>query len=338
MQPEDPTPCTREGQCSTRWPVHYADVCERGLDGSANSSSGRRRPPVHLVTFASSDYAHSLRRLRRQAQAMSTFASITTTTDKDLEPSFRAKFSEFLQPGVRGFGYWMWKPEVILRALERIPEGEVLLYLDAGCHLNPAGRARLSLYVKWVATSASGLLAFQYRPFPSAPANYPIERAESLLDRHYTKREALEALDIEPQSPLLDDPAIAGGIIFVKKCGESMASLHLWREAVDKHPSAFTDQLDRSAQDSSFRDTRHDQSIFSILAKQRGIETVSAYETWVPKTSDHQPDWSPLVGFPIHARRDLKRRLSAKEYLRSVKRILGDSIDRVSRPPRQTPE
>jgi hypothetical protein len=127
------------------------------------------------------------------------------------------------------------------------------------------------------------MLAFQYRPFPSAPATYPIERAESLTDRHYTKREALEALEIDPQSPLLDDPAIAGGIIFVKKCSESMATLHLWREAVDKHPSASNDELDRVVQDSSFRDTRRDQSIFSIRANERGIETVSAYETWVRK-------------------------------------------------------
>jgi hypothetical protein len=144
MKPENPTPCTQEGKCSTRWPVHYADVCERGSTDSADALANRDQTPVHLVSFASSDYAPSLRRLARQAEAIATFASITTTTEKDLEPSFRAKFSEYLQPGVRGFGYWMWKPEIILRTLERIPEGEVLLYMDAGCHLNPAGRARLS--------------------------------------------------------------------------------------------------------------------------------------------------------------------------------------------------
>lgn len=112
------------------------------------------------------------------------------------------KVVPWLKPEVRGFGYWMWKPEVILRSLERIADGEVLLYLEAGCHLNPAGGARFSQYVEFVAASSSGLLAFQYRRLPSAPANYPIERAESLLDRYYTKREALEALEIDPQSPL----------------------------------------------------------------------------------------------------------------------------------------
>jgi hypothetical protein len=338
MHTENSAPCIEEGNCSPRWPVHYVDLCERGAAAGADSIANRSQTPVHLVSFASSDYAPSLRRLAQQAEAMSTFASITTTTEEDLEPSFRAKFSEYLQPGVRGFGYWMWKPEVILRTLERIPEGEVLLYLDAGCHLNPAGRARFSQYVEWAAKSASGLLAFQYRSFSSAPANYPIERAKILLDKHYTKREALEALEIDPQSPLLDDPAIAGGIIFVKKCSESIATLRLWREAVDKHPSAFTDELDRSVQDSSFRDTRHDQAIFSIRAKERGIETVSAYETWVPKTSSQQPDWSPLGRFPIHARRDLKKRRSAKDSLGTLRRQLRGVIDKVSSRHSQNPD
>ena len=331
MQPEHPTPCTREGQCSTRWPVHYADFCEQDTTRVADNSASPSQPRVHLVSFASSDYSPSLRRLRRQAEAMSRFASITTKTEKELAASFRVKFSEYLRRGVRGFGYWMWKPEVILSTLDRIPAGEILLYLDAGCHLNHRGQARFSQYLEWAATSASGLLAFQYRPFPSAPANYPIERAESLLDRHYTKREALEALDIGPQSPLLDDPAIAGGIIFVKKCGESMATLRLWREAVDKHPSAFTDELDRSAQDSSFRDTRHDQSIFSIRAKQRGIETVSAYETWVPKTSGARPDWGSLSSYPIHARRDLKRSAFSRNRFRDLRGHVGRYVDKALR-------
>jgi hypothetical protein len=225
----------------------------------------------------------------------------------------------------------MWKPEIILRTLERIPEGEVLLYMDAGCHLNPAGRARLSQYVEWAATSASGLLAFQYRPFASAPANYPVERAESLPDRHYTKREALEALEIDPQSPLLDDPSIAGGIIFVKKCSKSVATLSLWREAVDEHPSAFTDELERSVQDSSFRDTRHDQSIFSIRAKERGIETVSAYETWVPKTSGARPNWNSLRLYPIHARRDLKHSIFSTNGVSDLRRQVGRCFDKVLR-------
>jgi hypothetical protein len=263
---------------------------------------------------------------------MATFASITTQTEKDLAPSFQAKFSEYFQPGVRGFGYWMWKPEVILRTLDRIPEGEVLLYMDAGCHLNPAGVARFSQYVEWAATSASGLLAFQYRSFPSAPANYPVERAESLLDRHYTKREALEALEIDPQNPLLDDPAIAGGIIFVRKCSESMATLRLWREAVDKHPGAFTDELESSSQDSSFRDTRHDQSIFSIRAKERGIETVSAYETWVPKASAARPNWKSLGRYPIHARRDLKHSMFSTDGVSDLRRQVGRCFDKVLRP------
>lgn len=32
----------------------------------------------------------------------------------------------------RGFGYWCWKPRVILMALEQIKEGDLLVFLDIG--------------------------------------------------------------------------------------------------------------------------------------------------------------------------------------------------------------
>ena len=35
-----------------------------------------------------------------------------------------------------GFGNYLWKPFIIHKQLNAIPEGDTLLYLDAGCHLN----------------------------------------------------------------------------------------------------------------------------------------------------------------------------------------------------------
>lgn len=323
MPTGNPTPCTPNGKCSTRWPVHYVDLCEQYANEYDGSTTSRVQLPVHLISFASSEYTPSLKRLTRQAKEMNAFTSISMSTEEDLAPSFREQLSEYLRPGVRGYGFWMWKPELILRTLERIPDGEVLLYLDAGCHLNPAGRARFHQYVQWVATGHSGLLAFQYRSFSSAPRGFPIERAKDLTDRQYTKREALQALKTDLQNPLLDDPAIAGGILFIRKCSESTANLRLWRNVIETHPSAFTDELDISVQDSSFRDTRHDQSILSIHSKMLGIETVSAYETWVPKSSKVNADWTSLGGYPIHARRDLGHRAFSKYGVKRMLRGLG---------------
>ena len=316
-------------RCSSRWPVHYVDLLQEKHDCPPSHARGKTNVAVHLLSFASSDCAPSLRRLVRQAEAMSVFSSIMTATEQDLAPSFRAKFSEYLQAGVRGFGYWMWKPEIILRTLERIPNGDVLLYLDAGCHLNPAGRARFSQYVDWTGRSSSGLLAFQYRSFSSAPANYPTERVETLLDRQYTKREALDALGISPRNALLDDPAIAAGIVFVRKSSAGNATLELWRGTVDAHPEAFTDAFESSLQDSSFREARHDQSVFSIRAKEQGIDTVSAYETWIPKTSGPRPNWNSLAMYPIHARRDLKYSAFSRNGIRRLRGKIGGFVDKV---------
>jgi hypothetical protein len=50
--------------------------------------------------------------------------------------------------GSRGFGYWIWKPHIILKTLQEIPEDSILLYVDVGCHLNPCGKKTFHEYIE----------------------------------------------------------------------------------------------------------------------------------------------------------------------------------------------
>ena len=60
--------------------------------------------------------------------------------------------------------------------------------------------------------------------------------------------------------------------------------------------------------DEAFVAHRHDQSVFSLLAKIRGVTLLSALEQY---PAGSPPDWKLLRDFPIHHRRD-KRKLSRK--------------------------
>ena len=56
----------------------------------------------------------------------------------------------------------MWKPEIIRRALDRIGEGEFLVYLDAGCtlHATPKSYPRFFEYIALIQESKYDVLSF----------------------------------------------------------------------------------------------------------------------------------------------------------------------------------
>ena len=87
---------------------------------------------LHLLSFASSRMG-SLHRLRREADAVGRFESVTMLSAGDLGPDYWSACGDFVRTHPRrGFGFWSWKPYVIHRHLASLPEGDVLLYVDAG--------------------------------------------------------------------------------------------------------------------------------------------------------------------------------------------------------------
>ena len=103
-----------------------------------------------------------LKRIRRQAESMGVFEDrIRVWTENDLDEDFRVKMKDRLISGSRGYGYWCWKPQIVLQLLREMKDGDVLLYADAGCHLNPKGLTRLMDYFNLA--REHGIVAFQAR-------------------------------------------------------------------------------------------------------------------------------------------------------------------------------
>jgi len=90
--------------------------------------SSRRR---FLVTFATPDFKESLRRLVGSAHRSGQFEDVYIWDETLLrsDPQFRGK--ELLDYD-RGIGFWSWKPHIILDALSRARDGDIVVYSDAG--------------------------------------------------------------------------------------------------------------------------------------------------------------------------------------------------------------
>ncbi len=257
---------------------------------------------IHIVTFADSSMSHMHRRFKAQASAMGVFQNIWCLTEKDLEVDFRNRFRSVLTRKTRGYGFFVWKPQVILQTLSRVSGNDVLLYLDSGSHLVTTGLARFNDYLAEVEEAPSGILAFQL----------------TLPESSWTKGDLLDFLSVRHDSRIVDTPQIQAGAIFLRNSESSREFVLDWLRVFEDRLDLVDDTPSLSPNLPGFVAHRHDQSVFSLLAKIRGVSFLPAKEQF----PEHDPrDWETLAKFPIHHRRD-KSTKTAKALENARKRLV----------------
>lgn len=251
---------------------------------------------IYLVSFADSRMSPTLKRLEKQAKDSCFFEDVFLYDESLFSDSFREQFSDKLILGSRGYGYWVWKPYVILEVLRKIPDGSILLYIDAGCHINAEGKEIFDFLVKRVSISPSGLLVSVL--------------GESCLERYYTKGDLLDFFNVRGNKNIVDTPQRQGGIIFMRKSSENIKLLEEWMSVFVSNFDLIDDSPSISLNLAGFIENRHDQSVLSILTKLIDTELFP-----VELLSEN-------VSHPIWALRDKKIKLiyrySFKRFLRKV--------------------
>lgn len=87
-----------------------------------------------LITYGDKKFEMSKNRFIQNAHAINIFDEIIAYSDKDL--SEELKQSEIINEK-RGGGLWSWKPDVILTTLNKMEDGDILVYCDSGCTVYP---------------------------------------------------------------------------------------------------------------------------------------------------------------------------------------------------------
>lgn len=262
-----------------------------------------------LVSFADSRMRRSLARLAKQGGNMNLFDKIDMLIENDLPLGFRERFKHRLNPGSRGFGYWSWKPEVILMALDKMKLEDCLLYVDAGCHLNIRGRKRLIEYFEMLDEQETGIIAFQANP-PSLENSVLLYDGRKIFDQPnycWIKGDLLDFFDMRDDPSVTNAQAIGAGVILVRKCEKAMTIIQEWQQVIRDHFYLLDDTPSVSENLDGFIEHRHDQAIWTLLCLKHDVKTLSAYEYWYPKNrvdGKLVPDWDALRNLPIHAKRD----------------------------------
>jgi hypothetical protein len=202
---------------------------------------------IHLVIYGCERYGKSLIRIQKEALRTDWFSSIHAFTPNKI-PSDVYVLPRNQHP--RGGGYWAWKPYIIKETLKKIPEGDLLLYLDAGCTINSDAVTRFNQYVSLA--SSNDFLGFH-----------------SCSEKRWTKRDLLIELECDNHK-YLDTPHIVGGIIFFKNIPKIRKFVDDWY-SITRVAHFIDDTPSINENYPEFIEHRHDQSCLSLLAKKANL-------------------------------------------------------------------
>jgi len=217
------------------------------------------KPRVCLLSFANTLYYGSLDRIQQEAKSLP-IDTIYAYKDTDLWmfPDFYHKHYHFIKSNKRGYGYRIWKPYLTLMTLSLLNENDILVYADAGCTIQASGLDRFNDYIKLVNESKTGIVSFQL----------------DFKEKQWTKIDLYHHLDATDH---LEAEQLLATVFIVRKCDESVAIIKKWYET-SCHYNLLDDSNSVAKNDPSFKEHRHDQSIFSLIRHQSG-STVLPDET-----------------------------------------------------------
>lgn len=206
---------------------------------------------IHFISYGDDEYKRSKLRIAREAQVFGLFKTINIYGPKNFDKDFIEKCGDLLNVR-KGGGYWIWKPYVIYQTLRMIKEGEYLVYLDAGCTINPGGRKRFLEYLDMLDNSEKeyGII--------SLDMGFP--------EREWTKKEVFDYLGVDLESDMAKSGQYVGGILTIKKNKHSMRCVERWYKTLVDNPELFATET--KAEKKYLKEHRHDQSIFSLIRKQ----------------------------------------------------------------------
>ena len=224
-----------------------------------------KKNKISFVTFGgpSNQFRNRVKEITDQALSMNIFNNIYGFTDINLKNDniFWDKHKKFIESNKRGYGYWIWKPYILLKVLNEIKENEFILYADSGCYLNISNIEGLNNYINILDNSKYGILSIVF--------NDPI----FFCEKKWNKGDLLNLFENFNLDEIKNTTQNLATYFFVKKNDHSLKFINKWYDLacnyklIDDSPSLVSNEKE-------FIEHRHDQSIFSILCKTYGSEKV----------------------------------------------------------------
>lgn len=240
---------------------------------------------IHLVSFVGG-YKNSAEietRFIKDACTSGLFDTVDIVSEREnkcLFEQYMEEFSSITPATSRGFGYWTWKPYILLDFMERYEEPSIICYADIGCEFSRYGRLlhKIFCYI----TERQQLCVFSTSLFQSEIC--------------WTKKEVFRAIKIDKRKLLSDQ--IQATYFYLLNNKRNLEMVKRWLDLCKSEKHSLVNDSQEVLQSEWFIEHRHDQSLFSMLCKARGI---------MPFWSNcYFNEWQSLhrLVYPVHCQRN----------------------------------
>ena len=281
---------------------------------------------IFLCSFGTIDLKKDKKRFLNQAFKFDIFKNIYIYNISDLDEKTKKfiKIASADKKKLKGYnhGYFVWKPHIIKKTLDQIPDESILLYADLGCVLNTKGKETLYEYISYC--QKYSCVGFQYRLPNKSILNTLNYNSHKYYEYNYTKMKAFDYFNISKNDEIYNSEQIWAGSLLIKKNKITKNFINDWIKAstIELLKTEYKNEKNPELIQSS-----QDQSIFSILFKKFNFKSLCASEEteWIltyDADNNRKKYWDHLLYKPIQARRQLSKKLNfltkIKYYLLSI--------------------
>ena len=213
----------------------------------ASSSNFKEKGPIYLITYGDGPAYISNEKVLAESALNNCVDVIYMYRNTHLDEAFVAKNKAILD-AKKGAGYWLWKPYIVLKTLQQIPENSLMIYLDSGVKIiNPLDR------------------------FVNKLGDADIMLVSNVgLNKEYTKRDLFKIMNMDNEAAR-ETKQLNGAMFMMRNTARAREFVQKWLD-IGQIDGAITD-APSADEYPEFKEHRHDQSILSLLYVQdpRGI-------------------------------------------------------------------
>jgi len=237
-----------------------------------------------LISYGNDPYKRSLDLLEKSSLEKGKVEKFIRYTREWLETTDFYFKNRYILDNPRGNGFFIWKPYIILKTMESLDEGDIVMYSDAAVE---------------IIDDLSPL--FQ---LAEDKDRVIFEIAGGHINKTWTKRDCFILLNCDEEA-YWNDLQLTATFSLWKKTEENIAFLKEYLRYL-RDPRIVTDDPNMCGKPNflEFRDHRHDQSVLSILTRKYNFERFCDPSQWGNPEREKYPN-SPYGQLVNHHRRKL---------------------------------
>jgi len=218
-----------------------------------------RYPQVHLVIFGTPKFYHRQILLGLSAKLNNVVTTVTAWSPKKLLSEGFSDVVREVRLNERGSGYWSWKPFIIQKKLNQVPDGDIVFYCDVGRRYPFTLLDQpITPFLNWM-----DLMGQDMMPGVENTWDGPV--------KFWAKRDALLYTNMD-RVDVHEATIIQAGFSFWRAGVKSREFIATWMDLCAKRHLVSDDPSVCGLPElPEFREHRHDQSLLTLLCLKEGL-------------------------------------------------------------------